>query len=70
MPEDDPHDGLTRRELDVLAKVASGLTVKQTARQLQVAESTVRTHVKSIYSKLGVNNRAGVVREAARRRLV
>lgn len=60
----------TPRELDVLRSVARGLTSRQTGKILGIAESTVRTHVKSIYSKLGVGRRAAAVSEAARRRLL
>lgn len=67
---DAPHTAFTHRELEVLRKVAGGLTLKQAAKHLEVAESTIRTHVKSLYAKLGVNNRGAAVLEATRRRLV
>lgn len=57
---------LTPREHEVLSRISDGLTLKQTAAALAVAESTVRSHVKNIYSKLGVNNRTSAVRKAWR----
>ncbi|MFN4100002.1 MAG: response regulator [Pararhodobacter sp.] len=57
---------LTRREIEVLGSISNGLTLKQSAAALGIAESTVRTHVKSIYSKLGVTNRAAAVLKAWR----
>jgi DNA-binding NarL/FixJ family response regulator len=60
----------TPREMDVLRQVSGGLTLKQAARELGVAESTVRTHVKNLYSKLGVKSRGAALLEASRRRLI
>lgn len=63
-------DAFTPREFDVLRSVAEGRTLKQVGRDLRIAESTVRTHVKSLYSKLGVNRRSAAVLEASRRGLL
>ncbi|MBB5361105.1 response regulator transcription factor [Deinococcus humi] len=52
---------LTPRELDVLNLLALGLSNKRAARDLGVSESTVKFHVASLYSKLGVQSRAGAV---------
>ncbi len=52
---------LTPRELDVLNLLALGLSNKRAARELGVSESTVKFHVASLYSKLGVQSRAGAV---------
>lgn len=60
----------TPRELDVLRSVAEGRSLKQVGRDLGIAESTVRTHVKSLYSKLGVNRRSAAVLEASRKGLL
>ncbi len=49
--------GLTRRELDVLARIASGATNKQVAQQLHLSEKTVGRHLANIYTKLGVSTR-------------
>ncbi|CAM3232484.1 hypothetical protein DESA109040_04095 [Deinococcus saxicola] len=52
---------LTPRELDVLNLLALGLSNKRAARDLGVSESTIKFHVASLYSKLGVQRRAGAV---------
>jgi LuxR family maltose regulon positive regulatory protein len=57
---------LSDRELKVLRLLAQGLTYQQTAAQLIVSVNTVRFHVKSIYGKLGVDNRTAAL-ETARR---
>jgi len=51
--------GLTDREVDVLKALTRGLGNKQIARELQVAQATVHTHVINLYGKIGVNTRAG-----------
>ncbi len=48
---------LTPREGEMLAQLALGLSNKEIARKLDVAESTVKIHLQSILKKLGVNNR-------------
>ncbi|PNY82703.1 helix-turn-helix transcriptional regulator [Deinococcus koreensis] len=52
---------LTPRERDVLALLVEGLSNKRVARDLGVSESTVKFHVGALYSKLGVQSRAGAV---------
>lgn len=52
---------LTPRERGVLALLAEGLSNKRAARELGVTESTVKFHVQAVYSKLGVQSRAGAV---------
>ncbi len=56
---------LTERELDVLRLFQTELTGPEIARELVIALSTVRTHTKSIYGKLNVNNRRAAVKRAA-----
>ncbi len=63
-------EGLTSRETDVLQGLAQGLSNKVIARQLGVAEGTVKTHVKGLFSKLDVSSRTQAVRLALRRGLV
>jgi LuxR family maltose regulon positive regulatory protein len=55
---------LSRRELDVLRLLGTDLDGPDIARQLVVSLSTLRTHTRSIYNKLGVNNRRAAVRRA------
>lgn len=49
---------LSHREKQTLALVAAGLTNRQIAARLFLAESTVKTHLTSIFSKLGVGSRS------------
>jgi DNA-binding CsgD family transcriptional regulator/tetratricopeptide (TPR) repeat protein len=53
----DPLEALTTRELEVLAVLAGGLTNKEIAARLFIAEKTVGVHVSRIYHKLGVRGR-------------
>ncbi|HEX5615535.1 MAG TPA: LuxR C-terminal-related transcriptional regulator [Acidimicrobiia bacterium] len=57
-------DPLSDRELDVLRLLRSDLSGPEIARELIVSLNTMRTHTKSIYTKLGVNNRREAVRRA------
>ena len=57
-------DPLSDRELDVLRLLRSDLSGPDIARELTVSLNTMRTHTKSIYSKLGVNTRREAVRRA------
>jgi DNA-binding NarL/FixJ family response regulator len=61
---------LTRREREVLAVAAEGLTAREIADRLGVRERTVTTHLARIYGKLGVGNRLAALRLAARSGLV
>jgi LuxR family transcriptional regulator, maltose regulon positive regulatory protein len=55
---------LSERELDVLRLLGGDLGGPDIARELSVSLNTVRTHTKSIYSKLGVTSRRAAVRQA------
>ncbi|MGC9347694.1 MAG: LuxR C-terminal-related transcriptional regulator [Anaerolineae bacterium] len=56
---------LTDRELEVLNAIADGMTNKQIADRLYISVNTVKTHVKHIYEKLNVRNRAQAVTRAS-----
>ena len=49
---------LTRREEDVLRLLVEGRTAPQIAEELVVSPNTVKTHVRNLYRKLGINRRA------------
>lgn len=57
---------LTAREHEVLVMLSKGYTIEQTAEMLKIAVETVRGYVKSLYAKLGVNNRAELTLVAVR----
>ncbi|MFF8975169.1 LuxR family transcriptional regulator [Streptomyces sp. NPDC014995] len=59
--------GLSPREEQVLDFIAAGLTHAQAARRLGISQHTVDTHVKRIRAKLGVGNKAEMVRLALAR---
>lgn len=61
---------ITAREQHVLQWIAAGLTNREIATQLSIAESTVKTHLENIYHKLGVNSRTQAVRQAQVLKLV
>jgi DNA-binding NarL/FixJ family response regulator len=52
---------LTRREVDVLYAVAQGWTNAEIARKLVLSESTIKSHVQNLLTKLGLPNRASAV---------
>jgi two-component system nitrate/nitrite response regulator NarL len=61
---------LSEREQTVLELIAEGNTAPLIAGQLHLATPTVKTHIKNLYSKLGVSDRGSAVAEAMRRGLV
>jgi two-component system nitrate/nitrite response regulator NarL len=64
------HPLLSPREQTVLELVADGLNAPAIAGRLQLATSTVRTHIVHLYDKLEVNDRGQLVHVAMRRRLL
>jgi NarL family two-component system response regulator LiaR len=64
------HDVLSHREAEVVHLVAHGLANKQVARKLGIMESTVKTYVSVILSKLGLVSRTQLALYAARTGLV
>jgi two-component system, NarL family, nitrate/nitrite response regulator NarL len=61
---------LSRRELEVLARIGRGQSIPAIAAELYLAPSTVKTHAQRLYEKLGVSDRAAAVAEAMRRKLL
>jgi DNA-binding NarL/FixJ family response regulator len=61
---------LSPREREVLRLVAEGLSNKQVAKELIIAESTAKYYVTSIFNKLGADTRAQAVAVAAQRSLL
>jgi predicted ATPase/DNA-binding CsgD family transcriptional regulator len=69
LPPPPPHE-LTAREVEVLRLLTQGLTSAQIAEQLVIGLVTVNSHVRSIYSKLGVTSRAAATRYALEHHLL
>jgi len=61
---------LTSRELDVLALLAKGRSNKEFGVSLYIGETTVKSHLRSIFAKLNVLSRTEAISEASRRGLV
>jgi DNA-binding NarL/FixJ family response regulator len=59
-----PPDGLTTREAEVLALLASGLSNTEIAQRLYLSHATVKTHINRIFAKTGARDRAQAVRYA------
>lgn len=57
----DPLEALTARERELLAALANGWTNQQIASRIGISSNTVKYHLKNLYDKLGVNNRAMAV---------
>jgi DNA-binding NarL/FixJ family response regulator len=64
------HEAISERETDVMRLVARGKANKQIARELNIAQSTVKSHVGSLLSKLGLLSRTQLALYAARTGLV
>ena len=63
-PSGQPPDGLTTREAEVLALLASGLSNAEIAQRLYLSHATVKTHINRIFAKTGARDRAQAVRYA------
>ncbi len=62
VPAPSPADGLTQREREVALLVADGLRSREVAERLGIASQTVKSHLKTIFDKLGVRNRVELAR--------
>jgi PAS domain S-box-containing protein len=70
IPDGNGSAALTRREIEILHLIASGLNTKGTAERLHVSPATVRNHVQNILGKLGAHSRLEAVAYANRHRLI
>jgi len=61
---------LSKREREILQKVADGATTRQVATDLGISPHTVKTHLERIFEKLGANDRAQAVAIAIRQGIV
>ncbi len=61
---------LSGREREILQLISQGLSGPEIGSRLYISSSTVKTHVKSVLDKLGVNDRAAAVAEGMRRGLI
>jgi two-component system nitrate/nitrite response regulator NarL len=68
--EHESRPALSQREHEILERTADGLSAPDIARDLQISTATVKTHLRNIYEKLGVSERAAAVAEAMRRGLL
>ncbi|MDX3641259.1 response regulator transcription factor [Streptomyces sp. MB09-02B] len=66
----DPGPALSNREIEVVRLLALGHSNRSIAARLFLTEATVKTHLVRVYRKLGTENRAATVSEAARRGLI
>ena len=66
----EPESTLSQREIEVLQLMATGAANKEIASQLFISQSTVKTHIVRIFSKLGVNGRTEAVAEAVKKKII
>jgi two-component system nitrate/nitrite response regulator NarL len=69
-PEGPARPLLSPRELEVLRLTAAGRSAPAIGRDLHLSPETVKTHLKNVYEKLGVSDRAAAVAEGMRRGLL
>lgn len=67
---DNPRDGLTPREIDVLRLIAGGNANKEIADQLSIGEASVKSYVANILSKLDAKDRAHAVTIGLKRGII
>ena len=65
-----PHPDLSAREMEVLRLIVWGMSNKQIAFHLRIAEDTVKNHVKSILKKLGADDRTLAATKAIQRGII
>lgn len=62
--------GLTTRELEILLEMAKGATDREIARKIFVSTTTVKSHIRSIFRKIGARNRTQAVVYVLKNRLI
>jgi DNA-binding NarL/FixJ family response regulator len=65
-----PFEPLTKREKEVLQLMSEGMSNKETAEALKLAEGTIKNHIFNIYSKLQVNNRIRAIALAKEAKII
>jgi two-component system NarL family response regulator len=70
LAENMSHPTLSKREMEILKLIADGRSNKEIGSQLGITEGTVKTHTKSVLSKLHAPGRTAAVKEAIHRGLV
>jgi two-component system nitrate/nitrite response regulator NarL len=55
------HANITAQEYSVLSKIAEGMSNKEVARDLSISEKTLKSHLTTVFSKLGVRNRVEAI---------
>jgi DNA-binding CsgD family transcriptional regulator len=69
-PGEQKSPALSKREREILQKVADGATTRQVASDLGISPHTVKTHLERIFEKLGAKDRAQAVAIAIRMGIV
>ena len=69
-PKEQPHDVLSDRESHVLRLAASGLSNNAIAQELHLSVSTIQSHLRSIFNKLGVGSRTEAMIQAMKKGLL
>ncbi len=70
LEESDGLDSLTQRQRDILSDISRGLTNKNISAKYGIAVPTVKEHIRIIFDKLHVSNRAEAASFAVKRRLL
>jgi len=70
LPNGNGDAGLTRREVEILRLIATGVNTKVAAERLHVSPATIRNHVQNILGKLGAHSRLEAVAYANSHRLL